>query len=356
MTQKVKIERLSKRYGDVAALKEVSLDVNEGEFLTLLGPSGSGKTTLLMILAGLVEPSAGRVWIDGVDSTDLPSFRRDIGLVFQNYALFPHLSIFENIAFPLRMRRAKEDEIRRKVAEVLTAVKLPNVASRLPRELSGGQQQRIALARCVVYKPSIVLMDEPLGALDKRLREQLQLEIKRLHRELGMTVLYVTHDQEEAMAMSDRICLMNAGEIEQLGPPSQLYFQPVSLFSGDFLGESNLFKGSVGLVRDGRVRIDTVSGHQIFARSMNSLESGQAVTCLVRPESLRLLENGARLENEVEAEVQEILVVGGITRIYARLSDGTKVLSIRLTSRHQPELKGGATARFGWSADDGVTV
>ena len=356
MTRKVKIDRLSKRYGDVAALKDVSLDVNEGEFLTLLGPSGSGKTTLLMILAGLVEPSSGRVWIDGLDSTDLPSFRRDIGLVFQNYALFPHLSIFENIAFPLRMRRLKEDEIRSKVAEILTAVKLPEVANRLPRELSGGQQQRIALARCVVYKPSIVLMDEPLGALDKRLREQLQLEIKRLHRELGMTILYVTHDQEEAMAMSDRICLMNGGEIEQLGPPSQLYFQPVSLFSGDFLGESNLFKGSVGLVRDGRVHIDTVCGHTITAKAMNSLKSGQSVTCLVRPESFRLLENGARLENEVEAEVQEILVVGGITRIYARLSDGTKVLSIRLTSRSQLELKGGAVAKFGWSSEDSVTV
>ena len=197
----------------MVALAGADVELREGEFLTLLGPSGSGKTTLLMMVAGLIQPDAGEVWIDGRLATYAPPFRRDVGMVFQNYALFPHLTVAENIAFPLRMRRVPEATIRQEVQRVLEIVRLPDVAGRLPRALSGGQQQRIALARCMVYKPSIILMDEPLGALDKKLREQLQLEIKQLHGDLGITVLYVTHDQEEAMVMSDRICLMNDGRV-----------------------------------------------------------------------------------------------------------------------------------------------
>ena len=222
-----------------------TLTSREGEFLTLLGPSGSGKTTLLSLIAGLAHADEGQVLIDGTDVTYSAPYERDIGLVFQNYALFPHMTVEENIAFPLQMRKLGTAEARRKVAEVLEIVRLPHVAKRFPRELSGGQQQRIALARCMVYRPAIILMDEPLGALDKKLREQMQLEIKRIHRELGATVVYVTHDQEEAMTMSDRICLMNAGRIEQLGTPGDLYFRPRSLFVADFLGESNLLPAEV---------------------------------------------------------------------------------------------------------------
>ena len=231
---------VAKRYGPVVALNAVDLTVRKGEFLTLLGPSGSGKTTLLNVIAGTVAPTTGRLWIGGRDVTDLPSSERRLGMVFQNYALFPHMTIFENVAFPLRVRKLPWTEIKRRVAEALVLVRLPDVGARKPRELSGGQQQRIAIARCLVYNPDLILMDEPLGALDKKLRDQMQLEIKRLHSNLGVTVLYVTHDQEEALVMSDRICLMNAGRIEQLGDPHELYFQPKSVFAADFLGDSNI--------------------------------------------------------------------------------------------------------------------
>ena len=205
-THKLKTRDLRKTYGPVVALDRASIEMAEGEFLTLLGPSGSGKTTMLMAIAGLNEPDSGDIWIDGTLATYLPPFQRDIGMVFQNYALFPHMTIFENIAFPLRMRKMEESAIKANVERVLETIKLPQVVDRFPKELSGGQQQRIALARAFVYEPSIILMDEPLGALDKKLRDHLQLEIKHLHEQLGITVLYVTHDQEEAMVMSDRIC------------------------------------------------------------------------------------------------------------------------------------------------------
>ena len=231
VSSSLRIHALCKRYGDFVALAPTSLDVAKGEFLTLLGPSGSGKTTLLSLIAGLAHPDEGRILIDGTDVTHSPAYARDIGVVFQNYALFPHMTIEENIAFPLKMRKVSDAEARRRTAEALEMVHLPHVAKRYPRELSGGQQQRIALARCIVYRPSIILMDEPLGALDKKLRDQMQLEIKRIHRELGTTIVYVTHDQEEAMTMSDRICLMNAGAIEQLGTPQDLYFRPRSCSS-----------------------------------------------------------------------------------------------------------------------------
>jgi putative spermidine/putrescine transport system ATP-binding protein len=242
---KLQIRGVRKTYGPVVALDETDLDLAEGEFLTLLGPSGSGKTTLLMTVAGLTEPDRGEIWIDGKLATYLPVHRRDIGMVFQNYALFPHLTVFENIAFPLRMRRAPEADVKRDVAAALDTVRLGGMAGRFPRELSGGQQQRVALARCFVYRPSIILMDEPLGALDKKLRDEMQLEIKQLHSAIGITVLYVTHDQEEALAMSDRICLMNRGGIEQVGTADDLYFRPQSLFAAQFLGDSNVLPVTV---------------------------------------------------------------------------------------------------------------
>ena len=210
VSSSLRIRELCKRYGDFVALAPTSLDVAKGEFLTLLGPSGSGKTTLLSLIAGLAHPDEGQILIDNADVTHSPAYDRDIGVVFQTYALFPHMTIEDNIAFPLKMRKLSDAEARRRTAEALETVRLPHVAKRYPRELSGGQQQRIALARCIVYRPAIILMDEPLGALDKKLRDQMQLEIKRIHRELGTTIVYVTHDQEEAMTMSDRIGPMNA--------------------------------------------------------------------------------------------------------------------------------------------------
>ncbi|WP_245895400.1 ABC transporter ATP-binding protein [Devosia submarina] len=238
---KLKLHDVHKSYNNLHALRPTSLEVRTGEFVTLLGPSGSGKTTLLSIIAGINFPDGGMVEIGGVDATYLPSRKRDIGVVFQNYALFPHLSVFENIAFPLRMRGMAATEIDIKVRRVLETVNLATVGDRLPSELSGGQQQRVAFGRCVVYEPSIILMDEPLGALDKRLRDSMQEEIKRLHRQLGTTIVYITHDQTEALTLSDRICLMNQGAIVQSGAPRAMYFAPESRFAADFFGIANIF-------------------------------------------------------------------------------------------------------------------
>jgi putative spermidine/putrescine transport system ATP-binding protein len=219
------------------------LQLAKGEFLSLLGPSGSGKTTTLMMIAGFLQPSAGEILLEGRPVTSLPPYKRNLGVVFQNYALFPHMTVAKNIAFPLTMRHAGSNEIAARVSKVLKLVGLPDHGGRYPKQLSGGQQQRVALARAMVFEPRILLMDEPLGALDKKLREQMQLEIKRLHREFGMSIIYVTHDQEEALVMSDRIAVFNHGRLEQVGTPSQLYERPMTRFVAEFIGESNIFAG-----------------------------------------------------------------------------------------------------------------
>jgi putative spermidine/putrescine transport system ATP-binding protein len=234
---------VSKRYDSLVAVDDLDLGLRTGEFLTLLGPSGSGKTTTLMMVAGLQQPDAGRITLNGVSVARLPPYRRDIGMVFQSYALFPHMTVRRNIAFPLEMRGLAKAEIARLVDEALALVKLPDHGDRLPRQLSGGQQQRVALARAMVYRPALLLMDEPLGALDKKLREQLQLEIKRVHRERGISVLYVTHDQEEALTMSDRIAVFNRGRIEQIGTPEELYDRPATRFVASFIGDTNFLSG-----------------------------------------------------------------------------------------------------------------
>lgn len=358
MNPKLKIRELRKTYGSVVALAGSNLDMPEGEFLTLLGPSGSGKTTMLMMIAGLVQPDSGEVWIDGKLATYAPPHRRDIGVVFQNYALFPHLTVFENIAFPLRMRGTPEAETRREVNRVLELVQLAEVGGRLPRALSGGQQQRIALARCIVYRPSIVLMDEPLGALDKKLRDQMKLEIKRLHEELGITVLYVTHDQEEAMVMSDRVCLMNDARIEQIGTPAELYFHPRTVFAADFLGESNLLDASVEREEGTEVELLTTAGAPIrLARDANrSFSRGQAVKVMVRPEMVSVLANGAAADNVVEGRVTDTILVGGVTKYYARLLDGTLISATDLTRGPLPPIARDSEIRLGWSKDGAVIL
>ncbi|WP_088278316.1 ABC transporter ATP-binding protein [Ideonella sp. A 288] len=312
---KLTISGLCKRYGEFVALAPTDLEVAEGEFLTLLGPSGSGKTTLLNLIAGLALPDEGRLLINGADATHVPPYERDIGMVFQNYALFPHMTIEENIAFPLKMRKVDTASARARAAEALQMVRLPQVAKRFPRELSGGQQQRIALARCLVYRPSIILMDEPLGALDKKLRDQMQLEIKRIHRELGTTVVYVTHDQEEAMTMSDRICLMDGGRIAQLGTPSDLYFRPRSLFVADFLGESNLFPGVVAAVDGDTVQVDLAHGPtRVGAQGHGqAFAPGHRVRVMVRPQNLSLQPGAA---GGLRATVLDSMITGSLTKLY----------------------------------------
>jgi putative spermidine/putrescine transport system ATP-binding protein len=353
------ISQLSKRYGDFVALAPTDLIVSQGEFLTLLGPSGSGKTTLLSLIAGLARPDGGQVLINGIDVTHGAPYERDIGMVFQNYALFPHMTIAENIAFPLKMRKAGAGAIKSQVSEILDMVHLPHVADRFPRELSGGQQQRIALARCMVYKPSIILMDEPLGALDKKLRDHMQLEIKRIHRELGTTIVYVTHDQEEAMTMSDRICLMNGGAIEQLGSPADLYFRPRSVFVADFLGESNLLDAVVTGLDGHEVGVD-IEGQPCPGRATvhgGQPSVGQKVKVMLRPQNLRVHPNG-QAAGRLSGRVQDIMVTGSLTKLYLDLGASAKA---PLVASYPTCLTGeryevGQTLSLSWQAADAVAI
>ncbi|WP_293796316.1 ABC transporter ATP-binding protein [uncultured Bosea sp.] len=342
---KLIVEGLCKRYGATTALQPSSLSVAEGEFLTLLGPSGSGKTTLLQLICGLVDASEGRVVIDGRDQSSTPVHQRDIGLVFQHYALFPHLTVAENIAFPLKMRGQPGAEIAKRVSGALDMVHLGHLAGRFPRELSGGQQQRVALARCFVYQPSIILMDEPLGALDKKLREHMQIEIKRLHRESGATIVYVTHDQEEALAMSDRICLMNHAKIEQLGTPREIYERPRTAFAADFIGISNIFRGRW----DGNGSLDTAHGR--FALPQGARCETKDAALVIRPENLRI---GAQDGNMVSGRVSEIVYAGSETRVIAALQDGSQLVLRLGPDDAVPAIDEAIVA--GWPRDKAVLV
>jgi len=296
------------------------------------------------------------VLIDGADVTYGAPYERDIGMVFQNYALFPHMSIEENIAFPLKMRKVPAAEARRRAHEALEMVRLPHVASRLPRELSGGQQQRIALARCMVYRPAIILMDEPLGALDKKLRDQMQLEIKRIHRELGTTIVYVTHDQEEAMTMSDRICLMNGGAIEQLGTPADLYFRPRTLFVADFLGESNLLQGEVTSV-DGDTLTVKLAHQGVTGQALSNgspIKAGQKVTVMLRPQNLRVSASGPGLTGKL----LDVMVTGSLTKLYldSGVPDAAPIVVAYPTQREAEQYAIGQPLSVSWQAADAVAI
>jgi len=355
----LQIAGLSKRYGDFVALAPTQLDVARGEFLTLLGPSGSGKTTLLSLIAGLTQPDEGRVLIDGLDVTHGAPYERDIGMVFQNYALFPHMSIAENIAFPLKMRKVPARDARQRVMQALEMVHLPHVAQRLPRELSGGQQQRIALARCMVYRPAIILMDEPLGALDKKLRDQMQLEIKRIHRELGTTIVYVTHDQEEAMTMSDRICLMNSGAIEQLGSPQDLYFRPRTLFVADFLGESNLLPGVIESIAGDTLLVKLTHHHTVGAALSNGarIAPGQTVTLMLRPQNLHVCA-GDHDSPRLSGTLLDIMVTGSLTKLYINtgVAEAAPLVVAYPTQRQTEHYRIGQSLSLAWQAADAVAI
>ena len=320
------LRSLTKQFGDVAAVDGVDLDVRPGEFVTLLGPSGSGKTTTLRMIAGFTHQTGGTIEIDGIDMGGVPPYRRDVGMIFQNYALFPHMTAAQNIAFPLEMRRVQRSEIKRRVDEALALVRLGGLGTRYPRQMSGGQQQRIAFARAVVFGPRLLLMDEPLGALDKKLREALQLEIMHMSRQLGATVVYVTHDQEEALTMSDRIAIFSAGKIAQLGTGEDLYDRPASLFVADFIGDSNILKGQ--FATDGRggwlVRGESRWRVSPAAAQRAGLDDGAASALVVRPERIRLTDrDGADpAVNAIDATVTEVLFLGSIRRYDVALPDG----------------------------------
>lgn len=280
------LQSVNKAYGNALAVRDVSLRVREGEFLTFLGPSGSGKTTTLMMIAGLQMPSGGQILLRGEPVESLPPYRRNIGMVFQHYALFPHMTAAENIAFPLQMRKLDRGSIRKQVRDALSLVGLSDLGGRYPAQMSGGQQQRVALARATVYRPSLLLMDEPLGALDKKLREQMQGEIMALHRNLGITVLYVTHDQEEALVMSDRIAIFSQGVIEQVGAPAELYENPRSAFVANFIGETNFIPAIVCAKSQVSVEVETPVGR--LSVPAQSADLGSRMNLAVRPERIQM--------------------------------------------------------------------
>jgi putative spermidine/putrescine transport system ATP-binding protein len=339
---KLVAEGISKRYGSAEVLHPTDLTIAAGELLTVLGPSGSGKTTLLQIICGLVEPTSGRLFIDGQDRTHTQAHRRDMGVVFQNYALFPHLTVSENVAFPLQMRHLAAHALKAKVATVLEMVGLAAFSRRFPRELSGGQQQRVALARCLVYQPALILMDEPLGALDRKLRETMQIEIKRLHRETGATIVFVTHDQDEALALSDRICLMNGGHIEQIGTPQDIYERPLNTFVADFIGISNVLRGKLGATGDCLITADG----ELTVPSGTRATPGHNCALVIRPEHLTVAPPGS---SGLAGTVVETVYAGAETRLLVALASGT-VLTVRHTgARRSPDV--GEAVAISWDRD-----
>jgi ABC-type Fe3+/spermidine/putrescine transport system ATPase subunit len=347
---------VSKSYGRAVALHPTDLEIEAGEFLTLLGPSGSGKTTLLNLIAGYLAPDAGRLLIGDRDVTNLPARQRNIGMVFQNYALFPHMSVAENVAYGLMVRRRPKAEITSRVAAALALVELGGYGDRAIQQLSGGQQQRVALARALVIEPDVLLMDEPLGALDRQLRRNVQLELRRLHEERRRTTLYVTHDQEEALILSDRVAVMRAGRIEQLGPVADLYNNPINSFVASFIGESNLLPARLIARHEASVQVEVAALRQTLTLPLSALSSAAQSSAissasqsadaplllLVRPEHLLLDESGP-----LTVRVEEVVYLGELTALRLRLESGADLWLRRLTDR---KITRGMDLRVNWQA------
>jgi spermidine/putrescine ABC transporter ATP-binding subunit len=350
----VRLQGLTKLFGPVTAVNDVSTTVPAGSFFTLLGPSGSGKTTTLMMVAGFVHPTRGVIAIDGVDVAALPPQKRDLGMVFQSYAVFPHLTVAQNVAFPLEIRKVAAAEIRRRVGETLDLVRLSGYEQRLPRQLSGGEQQRVALARALVFRPRVLLMDEPLGALDKKLRAHMQLELKAIQRQLHVTVMYVTHDQDEALTMSDRVAVMRAGRTEQVGTPAELYESPVSRFVADFVGDSNFVDAVVvsATPADGRAVVRAEGGLELRGTSREPLQAGQRVVAAVRPEKIVAQDAHATNLNRCKGVVEQVVYAGDATRYSVAVgAAGTLTVKVqnRLASR---PLAAGDVVELAWDAGD----
>ena len=347
----VGIHDVWRRYGTVTAVGGVSLSVAAGEFVSLLGPSGSGKTTLLMMLAGFEQPDAGRLTVGDRDLTRVPPNKRNVAMVFQRYALFPHMTVAENIAFPLRTRGVGRAERDSRIRRALETVKLDAHAGRKPAELSGGQQQRVALARAIVFDPPVILMDEPLGALDRKLRQHMQIELKQLQRRLGATVIYVTHDQEEALAMSDRVAVMNGGRLAQLGPPRDLYDRPADAFVADFIGEMNLLPGTVEAA-SGDTCVVAVDGGRAPGTPVSSAAPGTAARIAVRPEHIMLSPAGSGAEG-LHGRLGEVVFNGATVAMRVELPGGA-VLRADVGSRAAPVLQPGDAVCATWRSADAI--
>jgi spermidine/putrescine transport system ATP-binding protein len=339
----IQLEELTKTFDDVVAVDSISLDIERGVFIALLGPSGCGKTTTLRMIGGFEEPTSGRILLGGREVGDLPSYRRDVNTVFQSYALFPHLSVFENVAFGLRRRGVRGEDLRKRVRDALDLVGLAYLERRKPRQLSGGQQQRIALARALVNRPRVLLLDEPLGALDLKLRKEMQLELKRIQHEVGITFVHVTHDQEEAMTMADRIVIMNGGRLEQVGTPDELYEVPRTAFVASFLGVSNLLFGRVA--GDG-VMLEDGSRVQVPAASLAGREGRVAIG--VRPEKIRI---GADDPNTLSGVVTESAYIGVSTQYIIKTPAGPVTVYVQNDRPGGRHLDPGDSLTLGWQPD-----
>jgi len=327
-TPLIEVRGLRKRFGNLEVLKGIDLSIRHGEFLTLLGPSGCGKTTLLRAIAGFDLPDDGQVLIEGLDITNTAPAQRPINTVFQNYALFPHLNVFENIAFGLRLRGAPQEEIDEKVEQALQMVNLSGFHNLSCQQLSGGQKQRIAIARAVVNRPKVLLLDESLSALDYKLRKQMQVELKQLQRQLGITFIFVTHDQEEALSMSDRIVLLNQGNIEQIGTPQNLYEDPISLFAASFIGETTLFDATVHKTEQDQLNL-SILGQSIRLHESKNFSESQCVKVMVRPEDLRVEREVDDLENHFYFEgcVRDVIYKGTVINIHITLKTGLEIVA-----------------------------
>ncbi|MCA0962323.1 ABC transporter ATP-binding protein [Salipiger bermudensis] len=349
----VAFERVQKSYdGETLVVKDLNLNMPKGEFLTMLGPSGSGKTTCLMMLAGFETATHGEIKLDGVSINNIPPHKRGIGMVFQNYALFPHMTVAENLSFPLEVRKIGKSEREKKVMRALDMVEMGAFGGRRPAQLSGGQQQRIALARALVFEPELVLMDEPLGALDKQLREKMQFEITDLAHRLGITVVYVTHDQTEALTMSDRVAVFDDGRIQQLAPPDELYEAPQNSFVAQFIGENNTLEGVVKEISGGRCTVQLDGGEVIDAVPVNVSKVGERTRVSIRPERVEVNPDLGESAHTLKAKVKEFIYMGDIFR--TRLSvAGNEDFVIKTRNRpDQVRLRPGDEVTIGWMPED----
>jgi len=346
------LDNITKRFGNVVAVDNISIGISSGEFFSILGPSGCGKTTLLRLIAGLETPDAGDIYLKGKPITSIPPYQRDVNMVFQNYALFPHRNIYENISFGLKLKKMKKSKIDSKVSDILDMVDLRGMESRKPKQLSGGQQQRIALARALVNEPSVLLLDEPLGALDLKLRKQMQLELKNLQKKLGITFIYVTHDQEEALTMSDRIAIMNGGKLEQLGTPSQVYEEPETEFVASFIGISNLFSGEL----TGESLLITTDGLKIKLL-VNGEDRPTKTIAMVRPEKITLALDQPEDSNcnFLCGEIEDIVYLGTIVQFIVKSND-RKIVVVDKNSDRNRKLYVNQKVFASWDISSTVTI
>lgn len=348
------IKNVTKIYKKDAAVDNVSLDIGRGKFITILGPSGSGKTTLLKLIAGFEDLNGGSILLDDEDIGKKLPYQRDIGMVFQNYALFPHMTVSQNVEYPLRIRKMKKDDMKQKSKEIMELVNLVGFEDRNSKLLSGGQQQRVALARAIVYNPPLLLLDEPLGALDKNLREKMQFEIRRIQKETGITTISVTHDQQEALTMSDLICIMNNGKIEQVGTPEQIYLEPNNKFVAKFIGEVNLLAGSILTVDDGKIAValQQEPDKVLYVNESRNLSKDESeVYIVLRPENIHVAENDNQFDNTIDVKVLEKVFIGDAIKVQVETSFNQSI-HLKVPFHFNEKLKVNKSILLGWDISD----